>query len=385
MSENNEYLKKSFAKSFLYMILILILLLFFFLYFIFSNGNYKYDNAIKNKKNELLKCFLKDDLTSNERFYLTKQLEISYKNLKDDDSFVNFLLNYLENHPDDPYNSYYYYSIAETYYRQNFKKMALINYKNSLSSLELRLNGKSIHLNALKRIIELEKDYFVKSFYYKFLVENIDKFYELKGKERTKTTGEIYYNYIKFLKEIGDYQNVYLYYKKIIKLYKKQYPALQSIDLNVSYLKGVPNFYYEAEEQYRFYLSPNKPVFKNLNTLISKIRTAIVNRDSNSLLSYRSNANFFAMTYTQDKNDYSAKRDRYARLIEEVLNYTKKPILVSYALDKRSTSKEAYLKTYGWNYSLPNWYFYFKKVDYPLNKEIDGGWEWAGLYMGEFF
>ena len=54
-------------------------------------------------------------------------------------------------------------------------------------------------------------------------------------------------------------------------------------------------------------------------------------------------------------------------------------------LDVYSNSGEAYLRTTNWNYRIPTWYLYFRRVDYPPDPEINGRWEWAGIYLGERF
>ena len=51
-------------------------------------------------------------------------------------------------------------------------------------------------------------------------------------------------------------------------------------------------------------------------------------------------------------------------------------------LDEASNPNEAYLRTWGWATYVPIFYFYFRKVDFPLNPDIHGNWEWAGIYLG---
>jgi hypothetical protein len=54
-------------------------------------------------------------------------------------------------------------------------------------------------------------------------------------------------------------------------------------------------------------------------------------------------------------------------------------------LDVYSNSGEAYLRTTNWNYFIPTWYLYFRRVNYPPDPEINGRWEWAGIYLGDRF
>ena len=45
---------------------------------------------------------------------------------------------------------------------------------------------------------------------------------------------------------------------------------------------------------------------------------------------------------------------------------------------------EAYLWTYGWGeLRIRDWYLYFRKVHMPSDPEINGSWEWAGVYLGQ--
>jgi hypothetical protein len=48
-----------------------------------------------------------------------------------------------------------------------------------------------------------------------------------------------------------------------------------------------------------------------------------------------------------------------------------------------SNDREAYLKTTDWNFRPPTWYLYFRKADFPANPDVNGQWEWAGIYFGE--
>ena len=52
-------------------------------------------------------------------------------------------------------------------------------------------------------------------------------------------------------------------------------------------------------------------------------------------------------------------------------------------LDPDSNAQEAYLETWGWSYyRIRTWYLYFRKVHFPADPEINGHWEWAGIYFG---
>ena len=58
-------------------------------------------------------------------------------------------------------------------------------------------------------------------------------------------------------------------------------------------------------------------------------------------------------------------------------------IRYSQELDPSSTPNEAFLRTWGWSSYVNVWYLYFRKVNFPLDPNIHGQWEWAGIYYGE--
>jgi hypothetical protein len=62
-----------------------------------------------------------------------------------------------------------------------------------------------------------------------------------------------------------------------------------------------------------------------------------------------------------------------------------KQIRYANTLDAGSNANEAYLRTAGWDQYISTWYLYFRKIYFPLDPEIHGRWEWAGVYYGEKF
>ena len=52
-------------------------------------------------------------------------------------------------------------------------------------------------------------------------------------------------------------------------------------------------------------------------------------------------------------------------------------------LDQDSNINEAFLRTTGWSHRVKTWYLYFRRVNYKIDPDIDGSWEWAGIFLGE--
>ena len=63
-------------------------------------------------------------------------------------------------------------------------------------------------------------------------------------------------------------------------------------------------------------------------------------------------------------------------------------VVINDELDISSSPNEAFLKTTQWAstkwlYRIPTWYLYFRRIEFKQNPEINGRWEWAGIYFGE--
>ncbi|MDR3201328.1 MAG: hypothetical protein LBT68_07690, partial [Spirochaetales bacterium] len=116
----------------------------------------------------------------------------------------------------------------------------------------------------------------------------------------------------------------------------------------------------------------------NLEDLVSQIKAAISERDARALTYLRAGVNFFAMSWDQEESDVNTQVmfDLSAFLRGSRVGYAR-------ALDPESNTQEAYLETWGWSYRVPTWYLYFRKIQYPGDPEINGRWEWAGIYFGE--
>ena len=117
--------------------------------------------------------------------------------------------------------------------------------------------------------------------------------------------------------------------------------------------------------------------FESLPALENAIKRAINNYEPGTLDRYRAKVNFFTMSWKQDETTADSQENftMYNWMNGNTIRY-------SSTLDESSTSSEAYLRTWGWNDYVSIWYFYFRKIDFPLDPEINGNWEWAGIYIG---
>ena len=149
-------------------------------------------------------------------------------------------------------------------------------------------------------------------------------------------------------------------------------------DASTIQISGEPNAYKKARQLVGFSNSPKDWTFESLDALESAVKRAIQNYDWRSLDKYKAKVNFFSMSWKQDEMDPNAQEEFSMR------NFMRgNRVRFAKELDSDSNSNEAYLRTWGWSQYVSVWYLYFRKVNFPLDPDIHGNWEWAGIYMGE--
>ncbi|MBQ9238261.1 MAG: hypothetical protein IJ191_02970 [Treponema sp.] len=143
-------------------------------------------------------------------------------------------------------------------------------------------------------------------------------------------------------------------------------------------ITGKPDAYREARQLIDFNNSVKNWTFESLAELEDAVRTAIAQYDWRSLDRYKAKVNFFSMSWRQDALDANAQNEFSMR------DYMRgNRVYTARTLDEDSNPNEAYLRTWGWSQYVSIWYLYFRKVNFPVDPDIHGNWEWAGIYMGE--
>jgi len=127
----------------------------------------------------------------------------------------------------------------------------------------------------------------------------------------------------------------------------------------------------------RFHDSDKSWTFETLDDLVNAVKYAIARRRYDLLERYQSD-NFFILSWSQKMMNLDEEVT-----IGDLASYKYTRIYYSPTLESFSNEKEAFLKTWGWSYRVKPWYLYFKQIEYPLDPEINGRWEWAGIYMGQ--
>ncbi len=271
-----------------------------------------------------------------------------------------FLTEWVEKHPDDIYNSYWLLMIASNYLENGADSVAEYYFDRILKNYpDLLIQGKSIHFMCLQHLIQISKDSKNRIFYFNQLVSRFPSLVSIT---------EMYVRLALEYEKEGEYNQALKSYSMFLK----------QPDASTIQIPGIQNAYSTARKMVDFSNSSKDWTFDSLESLETSVKKAIRQYDWRSLDKYRSKVNFFAMSWKSSETDANALENFSMRgfMVGQRIRYNEK-------LDETSNPNEAYLRTTGWSPYMPVWYLYFRKVNFPVDPEIHGRWEWAGIYYGE--
>ncbi len=258
----------------------------------------------------------------------------------------------------DPYEAWYLYTAAAAYEHEGALPVAALYYDRIVKNCpDLTVEGKSLHFLSLSRLIGTTASPERRIAYYRDMISrfpdstDMGRILFLLGKEYEKT-GE---------------------WDKAVKTYQDFLPWFGTTVL------GYPDAFQYARNLVELNSSARDWTYPDLNQLIAGIRKALAAGSAKQLRKLSSKVGFFAVSWHQGD-----ERDANSQVLFDFAEFMNKgKIAVAAGLDPSSGERDAYLKTTGWNGSLPIWYFYFRKVDFPADPDTHGNWEWAGIYFGE--
>jgi hypothetical protein len=297
--------------------------------------------------------------SGEERFALIREIANSYARLGEYPRLVNFLSREVNSRAEDYYNTYYLLMIAYAYIQQDAYPVAALYFDIIIKNYpDLRIQGQSIHLACLTQLIKLAEDNEQRVWYHRELISRFPDQINL---------GEAYFMLAQAYEKTGDWNGA-------IQAYTQYLPYQGTI---------IPNFPRAdnyAKQLVDFNNSPKDWTFETLGSLVNTIKAAIDTGSGGRLWACRAKVNFFARSWEQEETDDSG-------MSEFNLSDFMRNSRIRYAdtLDAGSNANEAYLRTWGWSQYISTWYLYFRKIHFPLDPEIHGRWEWAGIYYGEKF
>jgi len=307
---------------------------------------------------DLFKLLYDDNNIAESTFAVIREIANNFARSKEYSKLIHFLSERTINFPDDPYNSYYLLMIAYIYMQQEALPVAALYFDLIVKNYpDLAINGESIHLACLSRLIDLSDNQEQRVWYYRELISRFSPNIDL---------GIAWFMLGQTYERIGDWNSALQAYTNYL-LYAG------------SIIPGFPNAYDYARQQVDFNKSLKNWTYESLPALLTSIQRALDDANPYQLRRIQAQVNFFTRSWGQIESDDP-------RIADFSLSDFMQGNRIHYEdkLDASSNSTEAFLRTWGWA-QISTWYLYFRKIYFPSDPEIHGRWEWAGVYYGEKF
>lgn len=324
-----------------------------------SCANKTYTGELNSNQEELREILETQDLNPQQRYTIINQMANNLLAAKDYQEIILFLTSYVEENPEDIYNSYWLLMTAYAYLSTGAEPMAEYYFDRILKECDdLLVKGQSIHYMCLQNLIQISKTPVHRINYINQLINRFP--------QNTNIT-ELY------MRLALEYENDNQW-DQALKTYRL---FLAQPDASTIQIPGEPDAYRNARHLVDFNNSSKDWTFESLPELEKAVKKAIRNYDWRTLDKYKAKINFFSMSWRQDENAVNSQEEFSMR------SYAAgRRISFADELDENTNSNEAYLKTWGWKAYVSVWYLYFRKINYPLDPDINGNWEWAGIYIG---
>ena len=308
-----------------------------------------------------LATLLEDSALSDQtRYAVINRLANNLYNADDKNGMALFLSNWVETHPDDSYNAYWLLLVAQAYLEADAKPVAEYYFERILRNYpDLLVQGKSVHFLSLQHLIHISTNATNRISYFNALITRFPA---------NVSTTELYVRLAKEYEKEGEWAQALKSYALF----------LEQPDASTIQILDLPNAYDNARQMVQFSQSSKNWTFESLDALETAVKNAITNYDWRALDRYRSKVNFFAMSW---KASESAENALESFSMHDFMRGNR--IRYNATLDDTSNPNEAYLRTTGWSLYINVWYLYFRKINFPVDPEIHGRWEWAGIYYGE--
>lgn len=311
-------------------------------------------------RQQLYELLADSTLPEQSRYAVINRIANSYYAQKDYSRMVLFLTDWVEKNPGDIYDAYWLLMVAQAYLEQDAEPIAEYYFERILKYYpDLLVQEKSIHLTCLQHLIQITKTPASRIAYFNELVSRFPS---------DVNATEMYVRLAQEYETEGEWNQVLRSYAQF----------LEQPDASTIQIAGIPDAYNTARQMVDFSKSAKDWTFESLDALETAVKTAINRYDARALDRCRSKVNFFAMSWRANESDANALEYFSMRnfMRGNRIHYEAK-------LDESSNSNEAYLKTRGWSPYINIWYLYFRKVNFPVDPDIHGRWEWAGIYYGE--
>lgn len=311
-------------------------------------------------QSDLFSLLERPNLDSGSSFAIVNQIATNSLSASDFQGAALFLADWVSDHPNDMYNSYWLLMTAYAYLSMNAEPIAEYYFDRILSEYpDLIVRDNSVHYICLTNLIQISQTPHNRI---KYFNELINKF-----SDKVSIT-ELYLRLALEYEKENEWEPAMRCYSLF----------LEQPDAATIQIPGEPEAYRNARQLVDFNNSSKDWTFESLDALAAAVKKAIANYDWRTLDRYKSKVNFFSMSWRQDELATNSQEEFSMR------NFMRgNRISVSKEIDEAMTPNEAYLRTWGWSQYVSVWYLCFRRVNFPVDPDIHGNWEWAGIYMGE--
>ena len=313
-------------------------------------GNRQYDRQLA----ALLTALDQEAGGAEQRFMIVQEISKVLRAAGAPRRQLLFLTTYVEQHPADPYNAFYLMAVAEGYRELDSAPLAVHYYERTLNYPDALIRGRSLHLAALTELIALERDPH----------RLVELYKELIGRfQDAIDPGRSHFFLARAYEALGEWEQAVHAYRVYLQ--------------HATAIPGFPNVHREILDKVNFHFSDKSWVMADLDSLVAAVKGAISSRDRAALNRLRSKSGFFTMSWEQQVADESAAQ------VFDLAAFPLARVRFGAELDPDSNANEAFLRTTGWSYRVATWYLYFRRIDFKADPELDGRWEWAGIFLGE--
>ncbi|GMO52519.1 MAG: hypothetical protein Pg6C_18190 [Treponemataceae bacterium] len=305
-------------------------------------------------------------LSDESRYTVVNGIAQFYLARKNYTELILLLTGTVERNPSDIYNAYWLLMTAYAYMETDAAPFAEYYFERAVETCGDLLVGEngseprnSVHFLCLQNLIKISADHKRRVSYFTRLIE---RFPQLVSKT------ELYYRLALEYEQMGEWDLAL----KTYALFFKQF------DSRTVQIAGIPEAYSHARRLINLSSPQRNWTFDSLEALEISVKSAIDDYDYSQLDRYRARVGFFTVAWRQDVGAFSSEADFSFRgfMLGNKIHYNAE-------FDVSSDPNEAYLRTWGWSDYISVWYLYFRKVNFPLNPDIHGKWEWAGIYYGD--
>jgi len=292
-----------------------------------------------------------------EAFAATREISAVFLAEGENGRLISFLGERMAAFPEDPYGGFHLLTVAYAHLRNGSDAVALRYFDLLVRNFpDVRVNGESVHFLALTQLIELNDNPYRQLSY-------LD---ELLSRFPDRVDGPaLLYRLALVQESLGRWDDAMDSYSRFLAR-------------GTGPIHGYPEAYDEARRRVNLYHSSRNWTFDSLRSLADSVRSAVEAGNGARLRDMQAGANFFTRSWGHD-DIVAMNRNPF-----NVAGFMRGAQLhAANDFHRSSTENEVLMRTWGWPMSVPVWYMYFRKVDFPADPSVHGRWEWAGIYFGE--